>query len=291
MKPNHTTLAHPVRLSGTGLFSAQPSTLTISPTTTGESGIFFVHNATQIPAHIDHLSALPVHPAFAQMSPRCTSVAAGAINIATIEHVLSALIGVGITDAKIEVESNHDHTEIPIMDGSSIDFVNAIISAGTKTLDTSIAPTEPITISKTILIEQDGSSIIIEPAKSLSYTYTLEYDCPSIADTTVSWQGDPDEYINTIAPARTFCLEHEAQAMRAAGMFTHLTPKDMLVIGDNGPIENTLRHKHECAYHKLLDLIGDLSLVGRPMIAKVTAIKSGHSMAHRAARAIVDQNK
>lgn len=285
---NRTTLAAPIHISGTGLFSALPTSLTVSPNADSHDGIIFKHNSTIIHVHIDHLSSIPVHPAFTKLSPRCTSIAANSINIATIEHLMSALVGLGITDATIELESSSAHTEIPIMDGSSLDFVHAINAVGICTLETHV---QPITVSKAILIEQGDSSISIEPAITPSYSYTLEYNHPSIIDTTVSWNGKPTEYINNIAPARTFCLDHEADAMHNAGLFTHLSTSDMLVISDTGPINNTLRNKRECAYHKLLDLIGDLSLVGQPLVAKVTAIKSGHAMAHRAARAIVDQNQ
>ena len=279
------TLKDTVHLSGTGLFSAQPVSLAISPAH-DQSGIVFKHQDMLVPAHIRNLSATPVHPAFAQMKPRCTSLKAQGVNIATVEHVLSSLTGLGITDALIEIESTNTHCEIPILDGSSLDFINAIQSAGLDNLSTTI---KPISISRSITIQDADSSIIIEPADSPSYSYTLDYDYPEITNATVSWQGNPSDYTDRIAPARTFCLKHEADAMQSSGLFTHLSAKDMLVIAQCGPIENSLRHPHECALHKLLDLIGDLTLVGHPLCAKVTAIKSGHAQAHQAAAAIVDQ--
>lgn len=284
------TLNDTIRISGFGLFTAQQTTLIISPKKNPSehySGIIFRCDGVDIPSHIDNLSAIPVHRAFAQMKPRCTSVSCAHINIATIEHVLSALAGLGITDALIEVESTNPHCEIPIMDGSSLNFVNAIRAVGIHALDTEI---KPITIAESISIIENDTSITIEPADSPSFSYALDYPNQSIPSATVTWDGDADDYIKHIAPARTFCLEHEADALSAAGLFDHLSTKDMLVIGESGPIENTYRHKNECAYHKLLDLIGDLSLVGRPLCAKITAIKSGHSMSHLAAAAIVKQD-
>ena len=281
-----TTLKASVNISGVGLFSAQPISLKFCPSH-DQSGIVFQHQGTLIPAHIDQLSALPVHQAFAQMKPRCTSLCTQGMNIATIEHVLSALCGLGITDAIIEIETQSAHCELPIMDGSAIDFIHAIERVGIQTLDTTV---EPIRVTERIIIDEGDASIAIEPADSPSYTYTIDYPQPAITNTTVSWNGDANDYADRIANARTFCLKDEADAMQAAGMFTHLGPSDMLVIGDDGPIENTLRHEHECALHKLLDLIGDLSLIGRPLCAKVTAIKSGHSMAHQAAAAIIRQS-
>jgi len=284
------TLNDTIRISGFGLFTAKPTTLIVSPKNNPSehhSGIVFRFDGIDIPAHIDHLSTIPVHRAFAQMKPRCTSVSRDHVNLATVEHLLSALAGFGITDALIEVESTNPHCEIPIMDGSAINFVSAIQAAGLRTLDSEITP---ISIAEPISIVENDSSITIEPATSPSYSYTLEYPNQPIPSATVTWDGDAADYINRIAPARTFCLEHEADTLAAAGLFEHLSTKDMLVIGESGPIDNSYRHEHECALHKLLDLIGDLSLVGRPLRAKVTAIKSGHSLAHLAAAAIVKQD-
>lgn len=279
------TLKAPLHFSGTGLFSAQPCSITIHPSH-DQRGIVFEHMGQRIPAHIDALSDRPVHPAFASMSPRCTGVGNGQINIATIEHLLSALCGLGISDALIEIESPNAHCEIPILDGSVIDFVHAINTCGIETLDTTI---KPITITERIVIEDGDASITIEPGDQPSYAYTLDYPQHEIANATVAWNGDANDYAERIAHARTFCLEHEADAMHSAGLFTHLSTSDMLVIAKDGPIDNTLRDTHECALHKLLDLIGDLSLVGRPLHAKLHAIKSGHRMAHQAARAIIAQ--
>ena len=288
-----TTLAQPTTLSGIGLFSAQPTTLTLRPARAHTGIVFHIGSPTNpitIPAHIDHLSNHPVHPAFASLKPRCTSVGNDQLTIATIEHLLSAIVGLHITDLIIEIDSNTPHTEIPILDGSANDFVHAVIHAGLDQLPESI---EPITITKPITIQDpddEHAFIRIEPADRTSYSYTIDYPQPCIANTTVHWLADTPTYIELIAPARTFCLEHEANAMQAVGLFSHLDPSDMLVLADTGPINNTLRHPHECALHKLLDLIGDLALVGKPMRARVTANRSGHALAHAAARTIVDQH-
>jgi len=290
---NRTTLQRDVRLSGIGLFTAKPISLTISPNTkprAGHAGIVFQINDQSIPATIANLSSIPVHPAFTSMKPRCTSVGNDSVSIATVEHLLSALAGLGITDAIIEIQSDLPHPEIPILDGSAIDFVNAINAAGTTKIDATV---EPITIAQTIRVEDNGASITIEPADTIRFSYALDYTqhdhTSPIAPATVAWSGDRADYTERIAPARTFCLEDEANAMHRAGLFTHLGPADMLVIGNAGPIDNAYRLNDECARHKLLDLIGDLSLVGRPMRAKIAAIKSGHALAHRAAAAIIEQ--
>ncbi len=279
------TLAQSASLSGCGLFSGQPASLTIAPGSAG-CGIVFDIAQLRIPATIDALSHRPVHPAFSQLKPRCTTLGSGDHSVATIEHIMSALAGLGITDAIIHVESQSEHPEIPIFDGSSKPMVDAILAAGLRTLDGSV---EPIILSQPIRVGDGNASIVIEPSSSASYTYNLDYPGTSIAAASVTWSGDRDEYIEHVAPARTFSLQHEAQAMQSAGLFSHLSPSDMLVIGPDGPIDNAYRLPDECARHKLLDLIGDLALVGAPLIARVIATRSGHALAHEAALAICAQ--
>ncbi len=284
------TLAQPVTLQGSGLFSAQPATIRIAPSNDG-SGIRFAFDANAqatIEATIGNLSPRPVHPVFTQMHPRCTTLgtAHDTHSVATIEHIMSTLFGLGITDGLITISSASDHPEIPILDGSAKPFTDAIRGAGLRTLSTTI---EPIRVHERIQLSNGDASIVIEPSQQPGYTYHIDYPGTPIGSTSVSWSGDTDEYTQHIAPARTFSLEHETKAMQSAGLFTHLTTRDMLVIGADGPIDNDWRLPDECARHKLLDLIGDLALVGSPLIAKVIATRSGHTLAHEAARAILAQ--
>jgi UDP-3-O-acyl N-acetylglucosamine deacetylase len=280
------TLSQPTRaISGTGLFSAQSATVVIEPRKAA-SGIVFTLNGKTIPAHIDALSSRPVHPVFAQLKPRCTSIGDDDGTIATIEHVLSALAGLGVTDAVVDVRSEAQHAEIPIMDGSAKPFADACLEAGLCELSETI---EPITVRERIEVRDGDASIVIEASDTPSYAYSIDYPGTPICSHTAEWDGDRASYIDKVAPARTFSLEHEANQMQSAGLFTHLSPRDMLVIGESGPIENEYRVEHECAQHKLLDLIGDLALVGAPLLARVSAVRSGHALAHEAARAILRQ--
>ena len=284
---NRTTIAQRVTLSGRGLFSDAPSSMSITPSTRA-MGILFEHKDKTIPAEIGSLCDRPVHPVFARLKPRCTSVGDDAVSIATIEHLMSALIGTGISDVRIEIDAQSPHAEIPILDGSAQPFVDAITQAGVMSFD---SPVEPIRVVERIVVEDGDSIIVIEPSETPSYSYLLDYPGTVLGRVEVSWDARSGSYAQQIAPARTFSLEHEALQMQSAGLFTHLSPRDMLVIGEDGPIENEYRLEHECARHKLLDLIGDLALVGSPLIADVRAKRSGHSLAHRATQAIVDQRR
>lgn len=280
------TLAAPATLQGVGLFTAKPASLTIHPAKPG-AGLRFQLAHEEALAHIASLSSSPIHHAFASLPPRCTCLALPSGQIGTVEHLLSALTALGVTDALITLDAN----EVPILDGSALPFVQAILDAGLSTLEQTIKPLFP---PRPFRIEGDDASAYIEihPDPSPSYRYDLDYGASSpIPRSSATWSADPDDYAANIAPARTFCLEREAIAMRQLGLFTHLTPTDMLVIGPRGPIDNTLRFPDEPARHKLLDLIGDLALVGRPIAARIHAVRSGHALNHAAARALLDSIK
>ncbi|MFI4898007.1 MAG: UDP-3-O-acyl-N-acetylglucosamine deacetylase [Phycisphaerales bacterium JB059] len=280
------TLASPATLQGVGLFTARPVNLTIHPARPG-AGLRFQLAHEEALAHIASLSTDPIHPAFASLPPRCTCLALPSGQIGTVEHLLSALTGLGVTDALLTL----DAPEVPILDGSALPFVRAILDAGLSTLEQTL---KPLTPPRPFRIEGDDASAFIEilPDPTPSYRYDLDYgDASPIPRSSASWSSDPDEYATSVAPARTFCLEREATAMRQLGLFAHLTPADMLVIGPRGPIDNTLRFPDEPARHKLLDLIGDLALVGRPIAARIHAVRSGHALNHAAARALLDSVK
>jgi len=277
-----TTIAAPVTLEGVTLFTGAQSSCTIAPAP-ASSGIRFRRASAIIDAHARNLADDPVHPAFARTAPRCTALRSpddpGAI-VWTTEHVLAALRGLGIDNATITL----DAPEPPILDGSALGFTRALTRARVTELD---APVETVVVTNTVRVERAGAYIEITPGPTTRYEYTIDYgDDAPIRRATAAWDADPDDFAARIAPARTFCLEHEAHAMRDLGLFTHLTERDMLVIGEDGPIGTTLRDPNECALHKLLDLIGDLALVGGPIIGRVRAHASGHALAHDAARAL-----
>ena len=267
------TLESKAAVPGVSLFTACPSVCTIHPAPV-DHGLVFVRGGVRVEVDAGSICRDPVHPAFAKIPPRCSAVGSGESAVWLVEHVLSALAGLGVTNALIEV----DHRELPIMDGSSLAYVEAIRSAGMVDQGKNA---ELVRIASPIRVEQGDSWIELTPAESTSYQYTIDYgDDSPIARATVRWDGDPDDYAARIAPARTFCLKHEAEMLQSAGLFTHLDEGDMLVLDASGPIGTTLRDPNECAHHKLLDLIGDMALLGKPVVGRIKAHTSGHSMAH-----------
>jgi UDP-3-O-acyl N-acetylglucosamine deacetylase len=278
-------MPRPAELTGHGLFTGRPALLRIQPAVAG-CGITFrrtdVKDAPLIPARIE---ALAPHPT--GMPARSTNLAAPGMphaGIMTVEHLLSALAGMGSADCLVEI----DGPEVPIGDGSASPFVEAIRRAG---INRDAPPPAPLTLDREIIVEAGDARIVARPRSrpGFCFTYQLDYGAGPILPQSATFEGDntpaaADTYAAQIAPARTFCLEREAQAMRAMGLFTNLMPRDMLVFGERGPIDNELRFDNEPARHKLLDLIGDLALAGRPLQIDVVATRSGHSLNHALAR-------
>lgn len=293
------SLRGPAVVRGTGLFTSRDATLTIRP---AEAGHGFVFRRTDLPgslpipalaAHCTADPALPSRNTTLIADPRRPTSVSNP-TIATVEHVLSALAGLGVTDALIEV----DGPEVPIGDGSALPFVEAIDRAVLVELPT--LASAAIVVARKVEVPdartppgESGPVVVFEPAAAGEHergpwlSYELDYGPGSgIARSTVAFSITPEAYRREIAPARTFCLDHEARSLQAAGFFARLTPRDLLVLDATGrPIDNAFRFADEPARHKLLDLLGDLTLAGRPIRGRVAARRSGHLLNQAAALA------
>jgi UDP-3-O-[3-hydroxymyristoyl] N-acetylglucosamine deacetylase / 3-hydroxyacyl-[acyl-carrier-protein] dehydratase len=277
---NQHTLASNATISGRGLFSGEPSTATICPAGP-DTGVVFVRTdmpgSDPIPASVENVVN----------RPRRTALEQGDASVEMVEHCLSAMAGLGVDNARIEVDAG----ELPAGDGSASPYVNAMLDVGLQEQD---SLRDPIVVKEPITIRENDAMIAAYPnnGTSLDLLYDLEYDHTKVIQRQLhAFTLDAKAYVEQIAPARTFALLEEAKAMRENGFFQHLTPKDMLVIGEHGPVENVLRFEDEPVRHKLLDLIGDLSLAGRPINARVVACRSGHSLNQKLARAILEQDR
>ncbi|MBS0190692.1 MAG: UDP-3-O-acyl-N-acetylglucosamine deacetylase [Phycisphaerales bacterium] len=263
---------HTTTIRGTGLFSAKPASVEIVRAPQG-TGIRFLTATDIVPATIAHLA-----PARGPLGGRNSVLARGAARVETVEHVLSALAGSGAWNADVRTQGD----EIPILDGSASGFLVAAESLAGSDV-------RPVRLTRICRVEDDrGAWIEAAPAGDIRYRFELSYPAGSgVPDQNFEWKGDANTYRREIAPARTYCLEKEALAMRSAGLFPHLTPKDMLVIAPDGSaIDNQLRFPDEPVRHKMLDLIGDLALLGGPLIAAVTAHRSSHALTHELCRRI-----
>lgn len=308
-------LTRPVGLfAGLGLFSSKRASIRVLPPSGHASGILVrrisFDEVAAAPATIACLtddtswSSLPTQLP-AGLSPqrliRNTRLAVGPSTVATVEHILAALAGVGIANATIEVEG----PEIPILDGSCLDFAKALMEASCEVDVAQEAAPKPLTLSRPIRVDDaaSGASIIASPIDADEHpaaTYHVVYDGPlaaalpeHFAKQSATWTAGPEGaaiFLRDVAPARTFSFEHEAKAAQALGMFRGFSIDDLLVLRNDGtPVQGALRFPNEPARHKLLDLIGDLALLGRPLRAHVTATRSGHSLTHELVRAILAQ--
>jgi UDP-3-O-[3-hydroxymyristoyl] N-acetylglucosamine deacetylase len=185
--------------------------------------------------------------------------------------VMSALAGLEIDCCVVRVHGE----ELPGLDGSALAFVEAIEAAGGVDLG---SPVDPLVVSETVRVGGDDAWIEASPPEfaGLSVEYELDYGPGPIGRQTWSGRLDPGSYREGLAAARTFLPAADAERLRAQGRGLSATTGDLLVFGPDGPIGNTLRWPDECVRHKVLDLVGDLALAGRPIHAHVRAFRTGH---------------
>lgn len=272
------TIAREAELVGRGLFTGLPVKVRFRPAP-ADAGITFVRNdqpqPVSIPARIDNLTK----------RARRTSLRNGAVTIETVEHCLAAVRGMAIDNLCIEL----DNDELPAADGSSRPFFDALHEAGVKELE---AERAPLRIRELVRVSEGESELVAWPGEddSLDIIYELDYGPGSPIPRQIHrFALSRDDFASDLAPARTFVTEQEAGALRAAGLGTHLTYQDILVIGPDGPIENELRFPNECVRHKILDLVGDLMLCGSFVAGRIYARRSGHSLNHELVRRLLEQ--
>lgn len=216
--------------------------------------------------------------------PRCTAIGKGEESICTVEHFMSVLCGLGITNLRVEINAN----ELPGLDGSGIDFLKGFKKTGIVEQDSDSPFFE---IKEPIGVELNGCSIFMVPAQDFKISYTLNYDHPILRSQFFSVTIDDQTYEREIAPCRTFCLEEEADELRARGLGQGANYDNTLVVGKKGVIKNKVRFPDEFARHKVLDFIGDLYLMGMPIRGHVFAVKSGHTLNIELLKKIIKQRE
>ena len=270
------TLAAPVSIDGIGYWSDRDITVTFQPSDPG-SGLVFVRD--DLPGK----PRIPASPEFRVAIPRRTSLEKDGARVEMVEHILSALTGMGVENCEIHVTA----CEMPGMDGSALAFVEAFDSVGYETQD---APAKILTLSQPLTVRDSATDrwVTTEPAPELRLEFELLYKTASpIENQTAEFTLTPEIYRREIAPCRTFVTQAEAEAFLSAGLAKRATFQDLLVFGPNGPIENSVRFPNECARHKILDLIGDLALLGSRLRANVHAFRSGHDLNAQVVRTIL----
>ncbi len=271
------TIKSECKVVGKGLFSGKEAKVVFRPAPP-DSGIVFVRTDVPEPVRINAVAAN-----VGERSRR-TTIRRGAVSIETVEHCLAAVSALEIDNLTIEIEG----AELPAPDCSSAEFLKALKRAAVVEQP---AGRREFTITEPISITSGDASIYALPydGDGLTITYDLDYGGHTgIGRQIYTYRLAPDTFERQLAPARTFLLEAEAKQFRARGMGTHLSPRDILVIDSDGPIKNTYRFPNECVRHKIVDLIGDLALVGRALRGRVVAYRSGHSLNQELARRLYD---
>ena len=259
--------------TGIGLHSGKPVRLELKPAPAGH-GIRFrrVDRGVEIPATLEYLTRLD----------HATTLSKGGVSIETVEHLLSALHGLGVDDALVEV----DGPEVPILDGSAAPFVILIHETGLRPLAQS---RKYLKILEPVEVIRGGKSARLLPGDHFQVTYTIGFDHPLLRYQKASFRLTPEIFAEKIAPARTFGFLREVETLRKEGLALGGSLDNAIVIGETGVLNNKLRFEDECVRHKILDAIGDMALLGYPLLGHFEAAKAGHAL-HAALAMKVRQN-
>lgn len=255
-----------VSITGIGLHSGIYTKLSLQPAPAG-SGITFVRSDL-------HGLRIPALQASTTALDYATTVGKDDVQVGTVEHLLAAIMACGITDVEIHI----DGPEVPIIDGSAVPFMHLIDAAGVRELGSEIPV---LRIREAFEIADGDKTIRIAPSNRLVIKYKIDFNHPVIGRQTFHFDFGHDNFLRKIAPARTFGFMRDVEKLRAAGLARGGSVENAVVLDDRGVVNGPLRFRDEFVRHKILDLVGDLALIGRPLVAEITASKAGHAMHSR----------
>jgi UDP-3-O-[3-hydroxymyristoyl] N-acetylglucosamine deacetylase len=256
------TIAEPIALEGIGLHSGAPVTMRLLPAPAG-SGIVFRRTDLdnfEIPANGRNVAKVSY----------ATSLMRQGVLISTTEHLLSALIGMGVDNVIVEL----DNLELPILDGSALPYVQAFENVGIRTQR---RRRETIRVLRPVEVREGNKFIGVYPGSGYSIQYSIDFPSP-IGKQTASVDLAAETYGHSIAPARTFGYKADEQRLRDMGLIRGASTDNAIILGAKGPENGPLRFPDEYVRHKVLDLIGDLALAGRRIEGHVVAERAGHAM-------------
>src|SRR3982750_642823 len=259
------TLRRPVSCTGIGLHSGNKVTLSLKPAP-ADYGIRFQRSdlgGLEIPATVTHLGGIQYQ----------TGLTREAVSVETVEHLLAALAALGIDNAIVEL----NHPEVPIMDGSAAPWVYLILNeAGVKRLT---APRRFLKVLRPISLSHGDKRIALYPSDHFKVTYSISFDHPLLRHQSRTMRITEDSFVEEVASARTFGFLKEVEMLRQRGLALGGSLDNAIVLGETGVLNNApLRFEDEFVRHKILDAIGDLSLVGHPVIGHLVAHRAGHAL-------------
>jgi UDP-3-O-acyl N-acetylglucosamine deacetylase len=277
---NQRTIAATASVEGFGFLSGRNVRVECRPAP-ADAGIVFVRHDLDPPVR---LAARVEHR---QETPRRTTLALGGARVEMVEHVMAALAGMQIDNCEVWI----NQPELPGLDGSALRFVEVLEAVGIVELP---APRPCLVVRKITRLGDADCWIEARPAPrgGLTLSYQLDYGYHSpIPRQSVCLETDPAMFREQMASSRTFMLQHEADTLIAQGWGSRVTPRDLLVFGPGGPIDNVLRFPDECARHKALDMLGDLALCGCDLAGHIVAHRSGHRLNAELAKALTQQGE
>ncbi len=270
------TIAEAVSCCGIGLHSGYLVNIRLVPQPPG-TGVLFrrtdLPDAAPMRAGVRHVTST----SFA------TTLEHRGVRIGTVEHLLAACAGLGVDNLLVEVDAQ----EVPIMDGSALPFIELIRNAGLVEQE----PVQPhLRVLRPVEISERGRAAGLYPADTLRVTCRIAFDHPLIGEQRASWTLDAREFALSIGPARTFGMKRDVEALLELGMARGGSPDNAVVLTEDAVLnEGGLRFRDEFVRHKILDCIGDLALLGYPVLGHFVAVRSGHEVHARLLRSLLEQ--
>ena len=267
------TLRRQVTCAGIGLHSGHKVNLTLKPAP-ADSGIRFRRSdlGTEIPASVLHLSG----------TNHATGLTHNGATVETVEHLLAALVSMGIDNVVVEL----DHREVPVMDGSAAPFVYLLQEAGVKTQG---SPRRYLKVLRPITVSRGDKLMSLYPSDHFKVSYSISFDHPLLRHQSQTMEVTETSFVDDIAPARTFGFLHEVELLRQQGLALGGSLENAIVLSETGVLNNQLRFEDEFVRHKILDAIGDLALVGYPLIGHLVAHRAGHALHTAFAKRLLDE--
>jgi UDP-3-O-[3-hydroxymyristoyl] N-acetylglucosamine deacetylase len=270
------TIRRQISCVGVGLHSGNRVTLALKPAPV-DSGVTFRRvdlGGLEVPATVHHLGSIQL----------ATGLARDEVSVETVEHLLAALVSMGIDNVIVELNS----PEVPIMDGSAVPFMYLINEAGVKRLQ---APRKYLKIVRPIAISRGDKRIALYPSDHFKVTYSISYDHPLLRHQSRTLRITEESFLEEIAPARTFTFLKDVEMLRQNGLALGGSLDNAIVLGETGVLNNALRFEDEFVRHKMLDAIGDLALVGYPVIGHLVAHRAGHGLHTEFAARILEDSQ
>lgn len=257
-----TTIRRAVEVAGVGIHRGEHALLRLRPAPAG-TGLVFVRTDLKV--------AIPARAENIRDVAYATTLALRGAEVGTVEHVLAAVAGVGVTNAFLDL----DGPEVPILDGSALPFVELVRRAGV--IDQRVSQPE-IEVLDVVRVGDEERWVELRPAPELSVDYELDFDAPAIGRQRFVGPISAECFASAIAPARTFGLLHQVPSLRSAGLARGGSLENCVVVDGEKVLSGRLRFADEFVRHKVLDLLGDLALLEYPLRAMVVAHKAGHAL-------------